>query len=147
MAELSADEIRENYPHFLTIPTQWRDIDMYQHVNNVVFYAYFDTVIGDYLIKHAGLDYTRGSIIGFAVETGCQFYKPLYFPEVIDAGLRVGKISNSSVRYEIGIFKQGEPDLSAVGYFVHVFVDRQSQRPARLSAPFRAALERLIVSR
>jgi acyl-CoA thioester hydrolase len=146
MAELNADEIRENYPHFLTIPTRWRDVDMYQHVNNVVFYAYFDTVIGDYLIKEAGLDFTRSPIVGFAAETCCQFFKTLRFPEVIDVGLRVGKLGNSSARYEIGVFKQGESDLTAVGYFVHVFVERQTQRPTKMPAAFRSALERLMVS-
>ena len=145
MVDLNADETRENYPHFLTIPTRWRDVDMYQHVNNVVFYAYFDTVIGDYLIKAGGLDYTRGPVVGFAAETRCQFFKPLRFPDVIDAGLRVGKIGNSSVRYEIGIFKQGEDDLSAVGYFVHVFVERETERPVKLPTAYREALERLLV--
>ena len=145
MVDLRADEIRENYPYFLTIPTRWRDVDMYQHVNNVVFYAYFDTVIGHYLITEAGLDYTRGKVVGFAAETRCQFFKPLRFPEIVDAGLRVGKMGNSSVCYEIGIFKQDEEDLCAVGSFVHVFVERDTERPVKLPNAYREALERLLV--
>ena len=145
MTSISVDESRENYPHFLTIPTRWRDIDMYQHVNNVVFYAYFDTVIGEYLISQAGLDYTYGSVVGFAVETHCQFLKPIRFPDVLDVGLRVAKMGSSSVRYEIGIFKESEHDLSAVGYFVHVFVDKKTERPTALPHAYRSALERLIV--
>lgn len=138
------DERRENYPHFLSIPTRWRDVDMYQHVNNVVFYAYFDTVIGDYLIKHGGLDYENGATIGFAVETHCQFLSPVKFPDILDAGLRVGKLGNSSCRYEIGIFKQGEDSPSAIGHFVHVFVDRKTTRPSSITGPMRSALEKLL---
>lgn len=145
---MSADpkaERRAHYPHFLTIPTRWRDVDMYAHVNNVVFYAYFDTVIGDYLMRAGGLDYVNGTTVGFAVETHCQFLKPLAFPEIVDAGLRVSKLGNTSCRYEIGIFKQDEDDPCAVGYFVHVFVDRQSQRPTPIAGQMRTALEQLVV--
>ncbi len=139
------NEHRDDYPHFLTIPTRWRDVDMYQHVNNVVFYAYFDTVIGDYLMKHGGLDYERGDTVGFAVETHCQFLQPVKFPDVLEAGLRVGNLGNSSCRYEIGIFKQGEEAPSAVGYFVHVFVNRQSTRPTPIVGQMRNALEKLLI--
>ena len=138
-------ERRSHYPHFLTIPTRWRDVDMYQHVNNVVFYAYFDTVIGDYLMKHGGLDYQHGDTVGFAVETHCQFLQPVKFPDVLEVGLRVGKLGNSSCRYEIGIFKQGEEAPSAVGYFVHVFVNRQSTRPTPIVSQMRNALEKLLI--
>lgn len=139
-------ERRENYPHFLAIPTRWKDVDTYQHVNNVVFYAYFDTVINEYLIKQGGLDYTDGQIVGFAVETHCQFLMPIQFPEIVDAGLRVSKLGNSSCRYEIGIFKQGEAEPCAVGYFVHVFVDRtQNNRPTPIIGKMREALEKLII--
>ena len=139
------DERRSHYPHILTIPTRWRDVDMYQHVNNVVFYAYFDTVIGDYLMKHGGLDYEHGDTVGFAVETHCQFLQPVKFPDVLEAGLRVGKLGNSSCHYEIGIFKQGEETPSAVGYFVHVFVNRQSTRPTPIVGQMRNALEKLLI--
>ncbi|MFW5748942.1 MAG: acyl-CoA thioesterase [Chloroflexota bacterium] len=144
MVELNKNEHRENYPYFLSIPTRWRDVDMYSHVNNAVFYAYFDTVIGDYLIREGGLDYESGDIVGFAVETHCLFLKPIRFPDIIDAGLRVGKLGNSSCRYELGLFRQGEATPSAVGYFVHVFVDRTNDnRPTRIDGRMRTALEKL----
>lgn len=139
------DERRTNYPHFLTIPTRWRDMDVYQHVNNVTFYAYFDTVINEYLIREGGLDYTDGDTVGFAVESQCQFLQPVKFPDVLDAGLRVGKLGNSSCRYEIGIFKQGVEHPSAVGYFVHVFVDKATTRPTPITGQMRVALEKLLV--
>ena len=140
------DERRDNYPHFLTIPTRWRDVDMYQHVNNVVFYAYFDTVIGDYLMKQGGLDYVKGETVGFAIESHCQFMQPIKFPDVLNAGLRVGKLGNSSCRYEIAIFKEGDELPSAVGYFVHVFVNRKTTRPIPITGQMRLALERLLVT-
>lgn len=139
-------EHRSHYPHFLSIPTRWRDVDMYSHVNNVVFYAYFDTVIGQYLMAEGGLDYERGQVVGFAVETHCQFFKPVKFPQVIDAGLRVGKLGNSSARYEIGIFIEGDDEPCAVGDFVHVFVDRETNRSTPIPLKIRSALERLLVS-
>lgn len=135
----------DHYPYHLTIPTRWRDVDMYAHVNNVVFYAYFDTVIGHYLMTAGGLDYTTDTVVGYAVETHCQFLKPLRFPDVVEAGLRVGKLGNSSVRYEIGIFKQGEVDPVAVGYFVHVFVDRTTDKSTPVPPQIRAALAKITV--
>lgn len=138
-------ERRENYRHFLEIPTRWRDNDVYQHVNNVVYYEFFDTVINQYLITHGGLDYTDGEIVGFAVETHCQFLKPIQFPEIITAGLRIGRLGNSSVRYEVGIFKQVEADPAAVGYFVHVFVDPTTNQPTPISGQLRQAMEKILL--
>lgn len=135
---------RADYVHFLAIPTRWIDNDIYGHVNNALYYAFFDTAINQYLIVEGGLDIAAGQIIGMAVETHCQFMQSLSFPEVIDAGLRVGKVGNSSVRYELGLFKQGESATAATGYFVHVFVDRQTRRPAPIPPTIRAALERLL---
>lgn len=135
---------RGHYRHFLAIPTRWMDNDIYGHVNNALYYAFFDTVINTYLIHFGGLDIINGEIIGLAVETHCQFLRPLAFPEVIDAGLRVGKLGNSSVRYEIGLFKQQEASAAAHGYFVHVFVNRQTRRPSPIPSTIRAALEVLI---
>ncbi|MEQ9028299.1 MAG: thioesterase family protein [Aggregatilineales bacterium] len=146
MTDNPKTERRANYPHFLTIPTRWRDMDTYQHVNNVVFYAYFDTVINEYLIKQGGLDHTDGQTVGFAVETHCQFLKPIQFPDVLEAGLRVSKLGNSSCRYEVGIFKQGDDEPCAVGYFVHVFVDRtQNNQPTPIAGKMRQALEKLVI--
>ena len=135
---------RDDFPHYLSIPTRWNDNDTYGHVNNVVYYAYFDTVINEYLIHHGGLDITRGQVIGVTVESMCRFHRSFTFPEVIDAGLRVGTLGRSSVRYEIGLFRHGRREASAVGHFVHVFVDRHTRRPTELPERIREALSRLI---
>ena len=137
---------RDDYPHFMSLPTRWMDNDVYGHVNNALYYAFFDTAINDYLIGAGRLDINNGPVIAFAVESQCQYLRPLAFPGVIDVGLRVGKLGNSSVRYELAVFKQGETFAAATGYFVHVFVDRVTQRPVPMPASIRAALERLRVS-
>ena len=139
-------ETRASYKHFLTIPTRWMDNDVYGHVNNVIYYSYFDTVVNDYLMRHGGLDYRDGAIVGVVVETMCQYKKSLAFPESVDVGLRVAKIGNSSVRFEIGIFKQGDDEHAAFGHFVHVFVERVVQKSVAIPEPFRRALERILVS-
>jgi len=142
----AVNETRTAYRHFLAIPTRWMDNDIYGHVNNVVYYSYFDTVINEYLIREGGLDIAAGETIGLAIETFCRFHQPLAFPEVIDAGLRVGKLGSSSVRYEIGLFRQGQEEPAATGHFVHVFVDRKTGRPTALPPGIRACLEKLIIS-
>lgn len=131
---------RSAYKHFLAIPTRWMDNDVYGHVNNVVYYAYFDTVVNEYLIGAGWLDIHAGQVIGLVVETLCRYYKPLAFPEVIEAGLRVGRLGRSSVRYDIAIFKKDEDEAAAAGHFVHVYVDRETRRPVALPEPLRAAL-------
>ena len=138
-------DTRAGYRHFLAIPTRWMDNDTYGHVNNVVYYAYFDTVINEYLIVNGGLDIRDGAVIGLAIETFCQFHAPLSFPEVIDAGLRVGKLGRSSVRYEIGLFQQGQDAPAATGHFVHVFVDRATRRSTAMPEVIRTALFALLV--
>jgi acyl-CoA thioester hydrolase len=136
---------RALYRRFLPIPTRWMDNDVYGHVNNVVYYAYFDTVINQYLIEDGGLDIAAGSVIGLCVESHCAYARPVAFPDVLDAGLRVAHLGTSSVRYEIGIFARGQDAASAHGWFVHVFVDRATRKPTPLPAPMRAALERILV--
>jgi acyl-CoA thioester hydrolase len=136
---------RADYRHFLAIGTRWKDNDVYGHVNNVEYYSYFDTVINAYLIAHGGLDIHRGAVIGVCAESHCRFLGEFAFPEVIDAGLRVEKLGNSSVRYGIGLFRQGRDEPSAEGWFVHVFVDRDSRRPTQITRVLRAALEPLLV--
>lgn len=138
-------ETRASYKHFLTIATRWMDNDVYGHVNNVVYYSYFDTVVNDYLMRYGGLDYRDGAIVGLVVETMCQYKKSLAFPESVDAGLRVAKIGNSSVRFEIGIFKQGDDEPAAFGHFVHVFVERAVQKAVAIPEAFRIALNRIRV--
>lgn len=135
---------RADYRHFLTVPTRWMDNDIYGHVNNVTYYSFFDTVINEYLIRVGGLDIDDGTIVGLAVETFCRFHREITFPETIEAGLRVAKLGNSSVRYEVAIFKAGEDAASASGHFVHVFVDRASRKPVPIPATMRAAMERLV---
>jgi len=134
---------RSAFKHFRVIPTRWLDNDVYGHVNNVVYYAYFDTLINRYLIDPGGLDIHAGQIIGIAVETSCRFHRSFSYPEDIDAGLRVGRLGTSSVRYEIGLFGIGEDEARADGHFVHVFVDRETRRPVPMPARLREALARL----
>lgn len=136
---------RADYRHFLAIPTRWMDNDIYGHVNNALYYAFFDTIINTYLIQEGGLDIAAGDVIGLAVETHCQFLRPIAFPEVIEGGLRVAKLGNSSVRYEVGLFKKGEESVAAYGYFVHVFVNRQTRRPTSIPQAIRTALESLVL--
>ena len=137
---------RADYPHFLELPTRWMDNDIYGHVNNALYYAFFDTAINQYLISAGRLDINSGPVIAFTAESQCRYLRPLAFPGVIDIGLRLGRLGNSSVRYELAIFKQGEPFAAAVGYFVHVFVDRVTQLPVPIPAMIRSALERLKVN-
>ena len=134
---------RADYPHFLSIPTRWMDNDIYGHINNVAYYSYFDTAVNEHLIREGGLDIRAGPAIGLVVETRCLFHQPLSFPQIIDAGLRVAKLGNSSVAYDIGLFERGAALPSATGYFVHVWVERSTRRPISVPEAVRAALARL----
>jgi acyl-CoA thioester hydrolase len=134
---------RGDYPHFETIPTRWNDNDVYGHVNNVEFYAFFDTVINRWLITEGGLDIHGGDVIGVCAESHCTYRDGFSFPDDVEAGLRVGKLGNSSVRYEIGLFAAGAEEPAATGWFVHVFVDAESRRPAPMPERLRSSLERL----
>ena len=137
-------ELRESYRHFQAIPTRWADNDIYGHVNNVVYYSYFDTVVNQYLIEQHALDLVNSTVIGLVVETQCDYFAPLRFPDMVHAGLRVTKVGNSSVRYEIGLFRNDERAASAQGYFVHVYVNRASRRSTPVPADMRAVLEKLL---
>ena len=132
---------RADYRFFSTIPTRWHDNDIYGHVNNVLYYSFFDTAIAHLLMQEGGLDPWRGSVVGVAVETGCRFHRSFAFPDLIHAGLRVGHLGSSSVRYEIGLFRNEDDEASAEGHFVNVFVDRPTQRPVPIPDPIRTALE------
>jgi acyl-CoA thioester hydrolase len=136
---------RTAYPHFLSIATRWMDNDVYGHVNNVVYYSYFDTVVNEYLIRNGVLDIEHGTTIGLVVETQCNYFAPIVFPDRIDAGLRVVRLGTSSVRYEVGLFREGDAAPAAQGHFVHVYVDRETRRPVALPDTLRAALEPLLV--
>ena len=136
---------RDHYPHFSTISTRWTDNDVYSHVNNALYYNFFDTVIAGYLVAEGGFEFATTDVIGLAVESGCRYRRPLAFPQEIQMGLRVAHLGNSSVRYEIGIFAADNPQAAADGYFVHVFVARATNKPTPIPTPIRAALERLVV--
>jgi acyl-CoA thioester hydrolase len=138
-------ELRDSYRHFQAIPTRWADNDIYGHVNNVVYYSYFDTVVNQYLIEQGALDPLKSTVIGLVVETQCEYFAPLSFPDVVHAGLRVAKVGNSSVRYEIGLFRNEEKTASAQGYFVHVYVDRASRRATGVPDNMRAALQKILI--
>ncbi len=134
---------RGAYRVFRAVPTRWMDNDAYGHVNNVVYYSWFDTAVNAWLVERGALDIANGSHIGLVVETHCNYFAPLSFPQPVEAGLRVGHVGVSSVRYEIGIFAAGAAVAAAQGHFVHVYVDRASRRPAPLSTPLKLALEPL----
>jgi acyl-CoA thioester hydrolase len=136
---------RADFRTFRRIPTRWLDNDVYGHVNNVVYYSYFDTAVTGHLVESGVLDYQSAPAFGIVVETKCSFLKELAFPDVVEAGLRIAKLGNSSVRYEIGLFREGDPEPAAFGYFIHVYVDRENRRPVRIPDPVRAVMAPLVV--
>ena len=143
MSDRPSAHTRSQYRHFLPIQTRWSDNDAYGHVNNVVYYSYFDTLVNRWLIEQGGLDIDRGPVIGFAAETGCRYHRPFAYPETIFAAMRIGHLGTSSVRYELALFGAGEDVARADGHFVHVFVERASGRPTPIPPRIRDALERL----
>ncbi|MCF5720982.1 acyl-CoA thioesterase [Pseudomonas syringae] len=136
---------RADYLHFQPIITRWHDNDVYGHVNNVTYYSFFDTAVNTYLIEQGGLDIHGGEVVGFVVSSACDYFASIAFPERIEIGLRVGKLGSSSVQYELAVFKAGEEEACAAGRFVHVFVDRGSNRPVAIAGLLREALQRLVV--
>lgn len=133
-----------DFPHAQAVQTRWHDNDIYGHVNNVVYYGYFDSVVNRFLIEEGGLDIHQGQIVGFVVESQCKYIKPLAYPEVIQAGLKVGKLGNSSVRYELALFNSSGV-LCAEGYFVHVFVNKATGQPTPIPEGLRSALQKLVL--
>ena len=136
-------EPRDAYRVFRTITTRWMDNDQYGHVNNVVYYSWFDTAVNAHLIEQGVLDTASGTTIGLVVETQCQYFESLAFPQNVEAGIRVAHIGSSSVRYEVGLFAEGAPLTAAKGHFVHVYVDRATQRPVPLPTALKQVLEAL----
>ena len=152
MTSRTERSLRSDYPHLHLMTTRWHDNDVYGHVNNVQYYAFFDTTVNEFLLQRGVLDFKQGMVIGLVVETGCRFFAPIAFPEKVVAGLRVARIGNSSVRYEIGLFRgeasdaldhfaSGTEAATAEGHFVHVYVDRISRRPCSLPPKLRLTLE------
>ncbi|MEO1135542.1 MAG: thioesterase family protein [Pseudomonadota bacterium] len=140
---MPAQSQRNDYKHFLPLQTRWADNDIYGHINNVVYYGLFDTIVNEYLIGAGALDIHDGEVIGLVVETGCKYFAPLAFPQKLEGALRVAHIGNSSARYELAIFRQGDDMPAAEGHFVHVYVDRETRRPAPLPDEFRKELEKI----
>ena len=137
---------RAEYRYFLDIPTRWMDNDVYRHVNNVTYYSWFDTVIARFLLGSGAINLTDSPVVGVVVETLCRYHAPIAFPETVTAGLRVERLGTTSIRYGVGIFREGEDTASADGHFVHVFVDRATQtRPTPLPDELRAAAATLLV--
>ena len=136
--------VREHYHVFYPIGTRWEDNDIYGHVNNVVYYSYFDTAANRYLIEEGGLDINNADTVGYVVNSGCQYHAPIAYPERLEAGLRVDRLGNSSVQYGIAIFREGEGQAVAHGHFVHVFVDRANDRAVPIPPVMRIALEKIL---
>ena len=138
-------ESRSAFKVFRRIDTRWMDNDAYGHVNNVVYYSWFDTAVNAHLIEQGALDIHHGETIGLVIETQCNYFAPLAFPQTIEAGIRVAKMGSSSVRYEIGLFAQGEDLCAARGHFVHVYVDKENRRPVKaLPLKLKTVLETLV---
>lgn len=135
---------RSDYFEFMPIVTRWMDNDIYGHVNNVTYYSYFDSAANRYLIEEAGLDIHNGDVIGFVVNSGCSYLSPIAYPDDIEVGLRIDKLGNSSVHYGLAIFKKGQEQACAHGFFVHVFVNRETQKPVALPTKMRDAFERIL---
>jgi acyl-CoA thioester hydrolase len=135
---------RSHYRAFRNIGTRWSDNDVYGHVNNVVYYSWFDTAVNAHLIEQGALDIEHGSVIGLVVQTQCQYFAPLSFPQTVQAGLRVAQLGRSSVRYEVGLFAQDAELSAACGHFVHVYVDRSTRRPINLPETLTKTLESLL---
>ncbi|WP_068860107.1 acyl-CoA thioesterase [Perlucidibaca aquatica] len=138
-------QARSDYAHFLSIPTRWMDNDIYGHVNNVNYYSFFDTAVNRYLIDAGVLDIHNGSTVGFVVETQCQYFAPIAFPDTVHAGIRVAQLGNRSVRYEVGLFRNDDSTPAAAGHFVHVYVDRASNQPVTIPDHARAAMQALVL--
>lgn len=140
-------ENRGQYRHFITISTRWMDNDVYRHVNNVVYYSFFDTAVNEYMLRAGVLDLDNCPVIGLVVATGCEYFSPVSFPDSVHCGLRVAHLGTSSVRFEIGIFRNEENTAAAQGFFVHVTCDRHTHRPVAMPADMRDALARLCSER
>ena len=146
MSDRPIPSSRSSYRAFRAIQTRWMDNDVYGHMNNVVHYSLFDTAVNGWLVERGVLDIHAGGQIGLVVETGCRYFSELAFPDLVTAGLRVAKLGTSSVRYEIGLFRNDEQTAAAEGFFIHVYVDRQTRRPKPLNPALRAALETISVA-
>ncbi|KRE02829.1 thioesterase [Bosea sp. Root670] len=140
MSERQPRLTRADFRVFRAIPTRWHDNDAFGHVNNVVYYGWFDTAVNAWLIENGFLDLAGSEVVGLVVETGCTYFESVAFPETVEAGIAVERLGNSSVTYRIGIFRQGGDQAAAQGRFTHVYVERASQKPVPIPTPLKAAL-------
>lgn len=136
---------RIDYRHFHTITTRWMDNDVYGHVNNVIYYSWFDTAVNQFLIANKVLDIEQSPVVGLVIETQCNYFAPVAFPDRITIGIRVAKLGNSSVCYEMGVFREDEDDVAAQGHFIHVYVSRDTRRPVAIPDNLRALLQSIKV--
>ncbi|MEM7258885.1 MAG: thioesterase family protein [Pseudomonadota bacterium] len=143
---LDRTEVRQNFRHFLTIPTRWSDNDQYGHVNNAKYLTFFELIIMRYLEVDSAIDVAEHGVRCFSVENMCRYISPVKYPDTLEAGLRVGKLGNSSVRYEVGLFISGDDSVSATGYFTDVFVNDDTEKPVSIPDPIRQVLQRLVVT-
>ena len=146
MPDRPTPSTRADYRAFRNLTTRWMDNDIYGHMNNVVHYSLFDSAVNGWLIEKGVLDIHAGAQIGVVVETGCRYFSELAFPDTVTAGLRVAKLGSSSVRYEVGLFRNEAEEAAAEGFFVHVYVDRATRRPLPLAPELRGALETIATS-
>lgn len=146
MSNRQAPHRRDQYRHLRPIGTRWMDNDAYGHVNNVVYYSWFDTVVNEYLIRTGALEIETSPVIGLVVETHCNYFSPLAFPQTVIGALRVARIGSSSVRYEVGLFAEDADVASAQGHFVHVYVDRNTRRAVPIGPQLRAVLEQIVAA-
>lgn len=135
---------RADYPHFHPLQTRWMDNDVYGHVNNVVYYSWFDTAVNHFLVEKQALDIPNGEVIGLVIETHCNYFAPVSFPDALHVGVRVASIGNSSVRYEVGIFRENDATAAAQGHFIHVYVDATTRRPVKVPDHMRSVLQTIL---
>ncbi len=140
---MADDESIDRYPWVTPITTRWTDNDVYGHVNNAIYYSYFDSAANLFLVREGGLDIVNGPAIALVVESKCSYRRPLSYPEPLRAGVRVDRLGNSALTWGIAIFDEQSPSAAAYGHFVHVFVDRQTRQPTAIPADIRAALARI----
>lgn len=143
-AERAAPAPRESFAHFYDLETRWADNDIYGHVNNVVYYAYFDTVVNRYLIEEGGLRPGKDNVVGYVVNSSCDYFAPIEHPSVLQLGLKIARLGSKSVTWEVGVFLAGDDVSRATGRFTHAFVDREANKSAPLPEQIRSAIERLL---
>lgn len=146
MSERKVPHDIAGYPFLHSIDTRWMDNDVYGHVNNVIYYSFFDTAVAAFLMDRAGLDYIKSPLVGLVIETSCTYFDSIAFPDRVTVGVRVSKLGSSSVRYEVAIFKNDKTSACAQGYFVHVYVDRTSNRPSPIPDQARSAMQALMMA-